>query len=163
QALAQRRSQRVALAMEFLERDMQPALDAYLAGASDAATFHERIKATPAFIHHYFPLLHYAQQAHIPVLAMNTPRSLARRVSEEGLQTVVQSVPDAERAYLPATFAAITPQYRAYFLRAVAAFHPLRAEQSEHFVEAAHVKDDTMAESLAAFLEQAADYTVLAI
>src|SRR5215471_13070832 len=68
-ALAQRRPQRLALAMEFLERDMQPAVDAYLAGASDAATLQERIKATPAFIHHYFPLLHYAQQAHIPVLA----------------------------------------------------------------------------------------------
>jgi uncharacterized iron-regulated protein len=163
QALAQHHPQRLALAMEFLERDMQPAVDAYLAGASDAETFQEHIKATPEFIQYYFPLVQYARQANIPVLALNTPRSLARRVSKEGLQAVVQSVPDAERAYLPAAFSATTPQYHAYFLKAVAASHPLQEAQIERFVEAAHVKDDTMAESLAAFLERATDYTVLAI
>ena len=163
QALVQRRPQRVALAMEFLERDMQPAVNAYLAGTSDATTLQERIRATPAFMQYYFPLVQYARQAHIPVLAMNTPRALARRVSKEGLQAVVQSIPDAKRAYLPATFLALTPQYRTYFLQAVAASHPLPEAQVEHFVTAAHVKDDTMAESLAAFLEQRADCAVLAI
>lgn len=163
QALAQRRPQRVALAMEFLERDMQPAVDAYLAGASDAATLQERIQATPAFMQYYFPLLHYARQARIPVLAMNTPRALARRVRREGLQAVVQSIPDVERAHLPATPAAITEPYRIYFLKAVATAHPLAKAQVEHFVAAAHVKDDTMAESLTMFLERAPDWTVLAI
>jgi uncharacterized iron-regulated protein len=163
QALAQRRPGRLALAMEFLERDMQPAVDAYLAGTSDAATLQQHIKATPAFMQHYFPLLQYARQARIPVLAMNLPRHLARRVSKEGLQTVVQSLPPTERAYLPARLAAITPQYRAYFLKAVAVAHPLPAEQSALFVEASHVKDDTMAETLALFLERTADMTVLAV
>src|SRR5262249_40174743 len=64
---------------------------------------------------------------------------------------------------LPTAFSAITPQYRTYFLKAVATSHPLTEEQRERFVEAAHVKDDTMAESLVTFLEQAADVTVLAI
>lgn len=165
QALAQRRPQRLALAMEFLERDMQPAIDAYLTGASDATTFQERMKAPSdqAFMQYYFPLLHYARQAHIPVLAMNTPRALARRVRREGFQAVVQSLPDAERAHLPATLAAITAPYRTYFLQAVATSHPLQEEQIAHFVAAAHVKDDTMAESLAVFLERAPDWTVLAI
>jgi len=163
QALAQRRPQRLALAMEFLERDMQPALDAYLAGEIDATTLQQRIKATPAFMQDYFPLVQYARQADIPVLAMNISRHLARRVSKEGLQAVVQSVPHAERAYLPTAFSAITPQYRAYFLQAVATSHPLPEEQLERFVEAAHLKEDTMAESLATFLEHTADVTVLAI
>lgn len=163
QALAQRRPQRLALAMEFLERDMQPALDAYLVGTSDTATLQQRMKATPAFIQHYFPLVQYARQANIPVLAMNTPRALARRVRREGFQAVVQSIPDAERAHLPATLAAITAPYRTYFLQAVATSHPLQEEQIEHFIAAAHVKDDTMAESLAVFLERAPDWTVLAI
>ena len=66
---------------------------------------------------------------------------------------------------MAATFLPITPQYRTYFLRAVAAAHPLpeQEERRDRFVEAAHLKDDTMAESLAAFLERAADMTVLAI
>ena len=163
QALAQHRPQHVALAMEFLERDMQSAVDAYLSGNSDAATLQTQIKATPAFIQFYFPLMQYARQAGVPLLALNVPRSLARRVTKEGLQAVAESLLPPERAYMAATFLPITPQYRTYFLQAVAAAHPLSEEQRDRFVEAAHLKDDTMAESLAAFLERAADMTVLAI
>jgi uncharacterized iron-regulated protein len=163
QALVQHRPQRVALAMEFLERDMQSAVDAYLSGNSDAATLQTQIKATPAFIEYYFPLIQYARQAGVPLLALNVPRSLARRVTQEGLQPVAESLPPTARTYLAATFLPITPQYRTYFLQAVAAAHPLSEEQRDRFVEAAHLKDDTMAESLAAFLERAADMTVLAI
>ena len=163
QALVQHRPQRVTLAMEFLERDMQSAVDAYLVGRSDAATFQAQIKATPEFIQYYFPCIQYAHQAGMPVVALNAPRSLARRVTKEGLQAVVQSLLPPERAHLAATFAPITPQYRNYFLQAVATAHPLPEEQIERFVEAAYLKDETMAESLAAFLERAADVTVLAI
>src|SRR5712691_7373028 len=63
QALVQHRPRHVALAMEFLERDMQPAVDAYLSGSSDAATLHTQIKATPTFIQYYFPCIQYARQA----------------------------------------------------------------------------------------------------
>jgi uncharacterized iron-regulated protein len=163
QALVQHRPQRVALAMEFLERDMQSAVDAYLSGNSDAATLQTQVKATPAFIEYYFPLVQYARQAGVPLLALNVPRSLARRVTKEGLQAVAESLLPPERAYMAATFLPITPQYRTYFLQAVAAAHPLAEEQRDRFVEAAHLKDDTMAESLVAFLERAADMTVLAI
>ena len=163
QALAQHHPRHIALAMEFLERDMQAAVDAYLSGHSDDTTLHMQIKATPAFIQYYFPLLQYARQAGIPVLAMNVPRSLARRVTREGLPAVAASIPLPERAYMAATFLPITPSYRTYFRQAVAAAHPLPEEQHDRFVEAAHLKDDTMAESLANFLEGAPDTTVLAI
>ena len=163
QALVQHRPRHVALAMEFLERDMQAAVDAYLSGNSDDTTLHRQIKATPAFIQYYFPLLQYARQAGIPVLAMNVPRSFARRVTREGLPAVAASLPLAERAYMAATFFPITPSYRKYFLQAVAAAHPLPEEQHDRFVEAAHLKDDTMAESLATLLESAPDTTILAI
>lgn len=163
QALALHRPRHVALALEFLERDVQAAVDAYLSGSSDDATLHMQIKATPVFIQYYFPLMQYARQAGIPVLAMNVPRPLARRVTREGLTAVAASLPLPERAYMAATFFPITPSYRTYFLQAVAAAHPLPEEQHDRFVEAAHLKDDTMAESLATFLEGAPDTTVLAI
>jgi uncharacterized iron-regulated protein len=44
QALTQRRPRHIALAMEFLERDMQAAVDAYLSGHSDEATLHMQIR-----------------------------------------------------------------------------------------------------------------------
>jgi uncharacterized iron-regulated protein len=163
QALVQHRPQRVALAMEFFERDMQSAVDAYLSGNSDAATLQTQVKAPPAFIEYYFPLVQYARQAGVPLLALNVPRSLARRVTKEGRQAVTESLLPPERTYMAATFLPITSQYRTYFLQAVAAAHPLSEEQRDYFVEAAHLKDDTMAESLTAFLERAADMSILAI
>src|SRR2546427_7832880 len=104
QALGQHRPQHVALAMEFLERDMQSAVDAYLSSNSDATTLQMQIKATPDFIQFYFPLIQYACQAGVPLLALNVPRSLARRVTQEGLQAVAASLLPPERVYLAATF-----------------------------------------------------------
>src|SRR6266446_4321113 len=76
QALGQHRPQRVTLAMEFLERDMQSAVDAYLAGRSDAATFQAQIKATPEFIQYYFPCIQYAHQTGMPIVALNASLQL---------------------------------------------------------------------------------------
>ena len=81
-ALAQQRPQHLALALEFLERDVQPAVDAYVAGRIDQATFHERIDASPAFQRHYSPLIQFARQARLPIIAMNIPRRIARQVAK---------------------------------------------------------------------------------
>jgi uncharacterized iron-regulated protein len=162
-ALVQQQPQRLVLAMEFLERDMQDAVDAYLAGQIDAATLHTQLKATPAFVQHYAPLLQYARHAGVPVRAMNAPRALARRVSHAGLQAVMAELTPAERASLATTLAPITPQYRTYCVQALTAAHPLPAEQTERFVEAAYLKNATMAESLAAVLAAQPTAMVLAI
>jgi uncharacterized iron-regulated protein len=162
-ALAQHRPQRLALAMEFLARDEQHTVDAYLAGSIDHHTFTARTKATAVFMRFYFPLIYYARQHGLPVVAMNAPRHIARQVAQEGLQQTLQQLRPDERAYLPATLSTVTPTYRAYFLDAVAASHPLQGEQVEHFVEASYLQDETMAASLARFLDHHRGFTVLAL
>jgi uncharacterized iron-regulated protein len=162
--LAQRRPQRLALAMEFLERDMQPVVDAYLAGTIDEGTLQQRLGASEDFMQLYFPLLEYARHTSIPVLAMNVPRRLANQVAKDGLQATLGRLSETEKAYVPESLADITAEYRTYFLQAVAASHPPKdAQQATQFLEAAHLKDDTMAASLAQFLERHADFTVLAL
>jgi Haem-binding uptake, Tiki superfamily, ChaN len=69
----------------------------------------------------------------------------------------------SDRVHLPAVLSAIAPAYRTYFLQAVAAHHQLHGEQAEYFVQASHLKDDTMAESLARFLATRPGYTILAL
>jgi uncharacterized iron-regulated protein len=162
QALAQRRPQRLALAMEFLERDGQAAVDAYLTGTIDRGIFQERLGVSAAFMRYYFPLVQHARQSGLPVLAMNIPRRIARQVVREGLEKTLQHLDSSDRSYLPATLSAVSPLYRAYFLDAVAASHEVAGEQAERFVEAAHLKDETMADSLARFLDKHQGYTVLA-
>jgi uncharacterized iron-regulated protein len=163
QALAQRRPQRLALAMEFLERDGQQVVNAYLTGSIDQAVFQERLGVSAAFMRYYFPLVQYARQAGLPVLAMNVPRRIARQVVREGLEATLQHLDSNDRVQLPATLSAVSPPYRTYFLDAVAASHEVAGEQAERFVEAAHLKDETMADSLARFLDEHQGYTVLAI
>jgi uncharacterized iron-regulated protein len=163
QALAQRQPRRLALAMEFLERDQQQAVDEYGRESIDATTFQSRIGASAAFMRSYFPLIDYARQQRLPVLAMNVPRHIARQVAREGLPYTLQHLSPQERNYLPATLSPVSPTYRTYFLDAVASHHPLQGEQAERFVQASHLKDDTMTEVLAQFLDQHCEYTVLAL
>lgn len=162
-ALNQHQPHTVALAMEFLERDMQPAVDAYLAGTIDDAAFLEQIKASPEFRRDYFPLVQYARHARLPVLAMNIPRQIARRVVQEGLEPTLARLSATERAWLPPTLTTTPAPYRTYFLEQVSSAHPLPAERVESFVAAAYLKDVTMAATLAAWLERTPDTTILAI
>jgi uncharacterized iron-regulated protein len=163
QALAQRRPAHLALALEFLERDQQSAVDEYGRGSIDAETLKTRLGASAAFMRYYFPLIDYARQQGLPVLAMNVPRRIARQVAREGLQPTLQQLGDQERAYLPETLSIASPLYRTYFLDAVATQHSIQGEQAERMVDAAHLKDETMAACLTRFFEQHADFTVLAI
>jgi uncharacterized iron-regulated protein len=149
--------------MEFLERHEQPAVDDYLAGSIDHHTFATRVGATPMFVRLYFPLIQYARQQGLPIVAINAPHYIARQVAQEGLEQTLRQLSPQERAYLPETLSTVAPAYRAHFLAAVAASHPVQGEQAERFVEASHLKDETMAASLARFLDHHPGFTVLAI
>ena len=163
QTLVHQRPQRIALAMEFLERDDQQTVDAYVNKRIDHATLHTRLKASPSFRRYYTPLLRYARHTGMPVLAMNAPRQIARQVAQTGLRRTLQELSKAERTYLPASFPAVPDQYRQYFLEAVAAHHPVQGERATHLTESSFLKDMTMATTLATFLQHHPDFTVLAI
>jgi uncharacterized iron-regulated protein len=163
QALAQQRPHQLALAMEFLERDAQETVDIYLAHAIDREAFHTRLNASAAFQRLYAPLVHYAQQAGLPTIAMNIPRRIARQVAKEGLHPALQSLTPADRALIPPDLPDVPERYRTYFLDRVQEHHPVEAEQAIRFTDASFLKDVTMARALALFLEQHPHHTVLAI
>jgi uncharacterized iron-regulated protein len=163
QALTERRPQHVALGMEFLERDAQATVAAYLDGTIGRAAFQERLAASPAFMELYFPLVRYARLHGLPVVSLNIPRRIARQVAEHGLGKTLERLSRTDQAYLPASLTPISPRYRAYFLEAVAPYHSPQGKQADYFVEASHLKDDTMAQSIGAFLDRHADFTILAI
>jgi uncharacterized iron-regulated protein len=162
-ALAKQRPHRLALSMEFLERDRQATVDAYLAQAINRKTLQQRLHASPAFMRDYFPLLRDARQLGIPVLAMNAPRRIARQVARQGWQKTRQELNAIERQYLPESLGPIPTAYRTYFLDAVAGAHPLTGEQAERFATASYLKDVTMAATLTTFMEQQPAFIILAI
>lgn len=162
-ALTERRRRHVALGMEFLERDARATVTAYLDGTIGRAEFRKRLAASAAFMERYFPLLRHARDHHLQVVPLNLPRRIARQVAAQGLDTTLAQLSRTDRAYLPAALMPITPRYRAYFLEAVTPHHALQGQQAEYFVEASHLKDDTMAWSLGTFLARHPEMTMLVI
>jgi len=105
-----RRNQQVVLAMEMFERDVQPDLDAYLAGRIGEDEFLSRARPWNNYATSYRPLIESARAAHLPVVASNFPAPLRRQVAREG-----QPALDAARAktpdQVPAELLASTPEY----------------------------------------------------
>lgn len=156
EALAERRG-RVVLAMEMFERDVQPQLDRYLAGELAEADFLAAARPWPSHVEHYRPLVEFARARRWPVVAGNVPRRTAALVSRGGLDTLA-TLPAAERAHAAASVQCPRDAYRARFAEQMAA-HPMpgatperQEAMTERFYAAQCLKDETMAESVAAAL-----------
>jgi uncharacterized iron-regulated protein len=106
---ARRRGQ-VVLALEMFERDVQPALDDYLAGRTAEEQFLSNARPWNNYATAYRPLIESARAAHLPVVASNFPAPLRRKVAREG-----QTALDAARAQapnqVPAELLESTPEY----------------------------------------------------
>ncbi|MCY2958805.1 MAG: ChaN family lipoprotein [Planctomycetota bacterium] len=107
EGLLARRDGRVVLAMEMFERDVQPALDAYLSGSIDEPAFLSQARPWSNYRTAYRPLIELAKARQRPVVASNFPSTLRRTVSSEGLAALDPKV----RALAPAELLANTPAY----------------------------------------------------
>jgi uncharacterized iron-regulated protein len=148
-----RRNVQVVLALEMFERDVQPTLDAYLAGTMPESAFLAQSRPWPNYGPDYRPLVEFAKQKGWPVIASNVPRTLASMVSRGGLSTLdtlnANSQPwvAADRQCGPGG------KYAKKFGKTMedmgghgsAAMPP---EMIGRFYEAQCVKDETMAESI---------------
>jgi uncharacterized iron-regulated protein len=76
---------RPALAMEQLDRDKQPALDALLAGAATPDAVIAAAGGPSWNWDFYRPFIALALQHGLPLIAANVPRDEARRIMKEGL------------------------------------------------------------------------------
>ena len=105
EGLARRRSGPIVLALEMFERDAQPALDAWLRGASSEADFLAVSRPWPNHQNDYRPLIEIARAENWPVVAGNVPRRLAQAVSRRGPSRWIRS-PRRTARLPPATFRA---------------------------------------------------------
>ncbi len=75
----------LVLAMEFFEADSQPAIDAYLAGDIDEATFRERTLRNDRYDASHRPLVEACKAAGARIVAANPPRRLVTAYRKSGL------------------------------------------------------------------------------
>ncbi len=110
EGLLERRDGDVVLAMEMFERDVQSALDAYVAGEIDERQFLAESRPWSQYRSAYRPLIERAREGGHPVVASNIPRKITRRIAMEGLD-VLESLDAAERRLAPAEIFPNTPAY----------------------------------------------------
>ena len=73
----------LALSMEQFERDRQTVLDDYLAGKIGEETLTDGL-GWGNYAEAYRPLIEYAKEHHLPVIAANAPQKIVRCVAREG-------------------------------------------------------------------------------
>jgi uncharacterized iron-regulated protein len=158
-----RRRVPVTLSLEMFERDVQSAVDRYLAGSFTEEEFLAQSRPWPRYATDYRPLVEMAKGHRWSVIAANVPRRYASDVAKAALPALDTLAP-VERA-----FAARDLQcpLDAYFDRFAATMnaHPAPGSDkssadtqratTERYYLSQCVKDETMAESIAdAFARQ---------
>ena len=160
-----RRKANVVLALEMFERDVQSALDQYLAGSIPEEAFLGAARPWPRYASDYRPLVEFARAHHIPVVASNVPRRIAADVAKSGLGALEKLGPHRE---LTAADIQCLRGGR-YYDRFVEAMsdHPgssgatNAAARNANLYFSQCVKDETMGESVARALQQHSGATVL--
>jgi uncharacterized iron-regulated protein len=156
-----RRGVGVTVSLEMFERDVQPSLDAYLAGTMPEEAFLKGSRPWPRYATDYRALVEMARAHRWPVIASNVPRRLASLVAKSGRDALAQ-VPDTDKGLFASDLQCPRDQYFDRFAETMGS-HPTEGQDKaaadatmERYYWSQCVKDETMAESIAAaFASQA--------
>jgi uncharacterized iron-regulated protein len=159
-----RRRAAATVSLEMFERDVQGAVDAYLASRTDEPAFLAASRPWPRYATDYKPLVDLAIASRWPVVAANVPRKYASMVAKSGL-SALDSLPPAERAHIAREIQCPLDGYFDRFAETMNS-HPMpgadkqtdaeRRATSERYYFAQCIKDETMAESIASAVESRA-------
>lgn len=133
------------LAMEFIERDTQPVLDAYLAGTLPEAEFVKQARQGPGYAAAHRPLVEHAKAVGRPVIAANAPRPLVTAYRKQAAPYAewLATLTDAQRGSLPRSTSTPDDAYKARFLGLMG------GERGNAIFKAQALWDDAMAEAVA--------------
>jgi len=149
----------LTLSLEQFERDVQPYLDDYLAGKTGEQYLRDKARAWNNYPTSYRPLVEYAKQHQLPVIAANAPKTAVICVGQKGLG-ILDAIPEPERSHVARQIDISEGSYRDKYMAFFAnnsshggrtAGRPSATMQkmAEHSFSAQAVRDDTMAESIA--------------
>ena len=177
-AQAQSKKRPVALSMEMFERDVQTALDEYLAGLITERNFLQSSRPWPNYPTDYRPLVEYAREHRLPVIAANAPARYVSRVSANGPDSLNVLSKEAKSWLPPLPFPPASADYAAKFnsfmqsaMGGPQAATPSTANPhaqanphgSMHLLDAQDLRDASMADAIANFLKHNKDALVVQV
>ncbi len=162
-----RQNGKVAIALEMFQRPFQSAIDQYLAGKITeteliAQTQYDQRWGFPW--EYYAPILRFAKENKLPVIALNTPTEVTRKVARTGLESLTIE----EKKHIPPITEIHTDnaKYRQmlleFYQQHAAGGHGSSAS-FERFFLAQVLWDETMAETIAQFVTKSPDYQVIVL
>jgi len=158
----------LTLSLEQFERDVQMVVDDYLAGKIGEATMLKEARAWDNYPNSYRPLLEYAKDNNLPVIASEAPTALVRCVGQEGLG-ILDRLPLDYRTWIASKLHLHDGPYKEKFFRFAAMDHGHGGKNEEtkgpsqaalRSFAAQVARDDTMAESIFLHLENNPGRTV---
>jgi uncharacterized iron-regulated protein len=142
-----------AIGMEFFQQPFQRYLDAYVAGEISEeellrqSEYFERWRFDYRL---YRPILVFAREHGIPLIALNLEREITEKVGDGG----IESLSGDERARIPAQIDRDDEIYRQR-VKAVFEHHPMAKDKNfEHFLEVQLLWDEGMADRAARYLQE---------
>jgi len=153
---------RLAIGMEAFQQPFQRYLDAYIAGELSErellrdSEYYQRWRFD---FRHYAPILRFAREHQLPVIALNLPAELTKKAGQVG----IEGLSAADKAAIPEHIDRSDAAYEAR-LRDVFDQHPHREEQSfEKFLDVQLLWDEGMAERAARYLEAHPEYVLVVL
>ena len=154
----------IAIGLEMFQRPFQPVLDRYIAGEITEAELVEQSEYETRWGFDwelYAPIIRYAQSNQIPLIALNTPREITKKVARQGLA----SLEGDDLQYIPPVDQIDTSDenYQAMVAQVFGHHggHGNSGPSFENFFAAQVLWDETMAESIADYVTAAPDTQVI--
>ncbi len=113
-ALHAQYSSTITLSMEMFETDGQLGLNEYLAGFIDENRFSRDVRLWSNY-KDYRPMIEFAKQNKIPVIAANPPRRYVSLVSKRGMRALDSLSDEAKKLLPPLPYDTLSGRYREKF------------------------------------------------
>lgn len=151
------------LSLEQFSTDKQAELDQYLNGQIGEVALRDKAKAWPNYKASYRPLVEFAKQQDLPVIAANAPADIVRCIGRQG-ESYLAKLNPKQRKLLASDVFLNDEKYQAAFQRVMhAPSAPANNEKSplSNSYLAQLSRDNTMAESIVKASEQNPEHQII--
>jgi len=146
------KNRKIVLSLEMFERDVQTILDEYLKDLITEKKFLDDSRPWNNYKTDYRPLVEYAKQNKLPVIAANAPRRYVNMVSRNGRGTLERLSTQAKSWLAPLSYPAASVEYSKKFNALMGSVKSETSAPSK-ILEAQTLWDATMAFSIAEHLK----------
>jgi aminopeptidase N len=154
------RGRKFAIGMEMFQKPFQKALDNYLSGAINERKFlktSEYFKRWRYDYNLYREIIEFAKAKKIPIIALNLKEEIVKKVAEGGLDSLTQD----EREEIPQDMDMRDEAYKERLEEIFRLHERSRIKNLDYFYQSQILWDETMAHSIAEFMNNNLGYQML--